>query len=244
MKNGLHTSNQVSSIWFGDDDKYLDNLKYKYDEKGNITEVYENSMLVARYKYDSLSRLIREDNKPLNKTVTWEYDAGGNILNRREYPFEINESLEMYYDERLFSAEQLASGLYKTFKFIPYSYATSGIRDRLMSYGNQTNEDDNIPQFKYDIIGNPEYYKYNQLVWDKGRQLKSYGNVASYTYNANGIRTSKTVGSTTTQYFLDGTKILAQKDIVSAGESTTTETFMKFIYGIDGIIGFTLTNTD
>lgn len=73
----MHTSNQVSSIWFGNKDKYLDNLKYKYDGKSNITEVYENSMLVARYKYDSLSRIIREDNKPLNKTTTWEYDAGG-----------------------------------------------------------------------------------------------------------------------------------------------------------------------
>ena len=31
---------------------------------------------------------------------------------------------------------------------------------------------------------------------------------------------------------------------MSASESTATETFMKFIYGIDGIIGFTLTNTD
>lgn len=77
LKNGDHASNQVSSIWFGDNDKYLDNLKYKYDEKGNITEVYENSFLQVRYKYDNLSRLIREDNKPLNKTTTWEYDAGG-----------------------------------------------------------------------------------------------------------------------------------------------------------------------
>ena len=219
MKNGLHTSNQVSSIWFGNNDKYLDNLKYKYDEKGNITEVYENSMLVARYKYDSLSRLIREDNKPLNKTVTWEYDAGGNIANRFEYEFTTANDLNE-----------------KTPTIIPYSYATSGIRDRLIEYKGE--------QFEYDAIGNPTIYRNCVLTWEKGRQLKSYGNIASYSYNASGVRIGKTVGTTTTQYFLDGTKILAQKDIVSAGDNTTTETLMKFIYGVDGVIGFTLTNTD
>ena len=176
-------------------------------------------MLVARYKYDSLSRLIREDNKPLNKTVTWEYDAGGNIQNRFEYEYTIAQDL---------------SNLSPT--IIPYSYANSGIRDKLIEYNSE--------QFEYDAIGNPTIYRNCVLTWEKGRQLKSYGNVASYTYNASGIRTSKTVDTTTTQYFLDGTKILAQKDIVSASENATTETLMKFIYGIDGIIGFTLTNTD
>ena len=97
-------------------------------------------------------------------------------------------------------------------------------------------------QFEYDAIGNPIIYRNYVLAWEKGRQLKSYGNIASYTYNASGIRTGKTVGTTTTQYFLDGTKILAQKDTVSASESTTTETLMQFIYGVDGILGFTLNN--
>ena len=184
MKNGDHTSNLVSSIWFGDSDKYLD-----------------------------------EDNKPLNKTTTWEYDAGGNILNRFEYEFTtINDLNE------------------KTPTIIPYAYATSGIRDRLMSYNGE--------QFVYDSIGNPTLYRNYALTWEKGRQLKSYGDIASYTYNASGIRTGKTVGTTTTQFFLDGTKILAQKDIVSAGENTTTKTLMQFIYGVDGIIGFTLNNTN
>ena len=171
----------------------------------------------VRYKYDSLSRLIREDNKPLNKTTTWEYDAGGNILNRFEYEFTTANDL---------------SNLSPI--VIPYAYAVTGIRDRLMEYNEKS--------FVYDEIGNPTLYRNNTLVWEKGRQLKSYGNIANYTYNASGIRTGKTVGTTTTQFFLDGTKILAQKDIVSAGENTTTETLMQFIYGVDGVIGFTINN--
>ena len=57
--------------------------------------------------------------------------------------------------------------------------------------------------------GNPTSYLVHTLTWEKGRQLKSYdGN--TYTYNANGIRTSKTVGGVKHTYTLDGTKILRE----------------------------------
>ena len=47
------------------------------------------------------------------------------------------------------------------------------------------------------------------LTWEKGRQLKSFdGN--TYTYNANGIRTSKTVNGVKHTYTLDATKILRE----------------------------------
>ena len=39
----------------------------------------------------------------------------------------------------------------------------------------------------------PTNYLGHTLTWEKGRQLKSYDS-NTYTYNANGIRTSKTVG--------------------------------------------------
>ena len=62
----------------------------------------------------------------------------------------------------------------------------------------------------YDAQGNPTTYLGHTLAWEKGRQLKSFDNIA-YTYNANGIRTSKTVGGVKHTYALDGTKILCEK---------------------------------
>ncbi len=59
--------------------------------------------------------------------------------------------------------------------------------------------------------------------WE-GRQLKSAGKNRtnlSFTYDSEGIRTSKTVGSTTTKYLLNGTQILAQ---------TTNGTTLCFFY--------------
>ncbi len=60
----------------------------------------------------------------------------------------------------------------------------------------------------------PLTYRTNLLEWEKGRQLKkltkSDGKTITYTYNANGIRTSKTVGTSKHTYILDGTKILSE----------------------------------
>ena len=62
-----------------------------------------------------------------------------------------------------------------------------------------------------------------------GRQLASYGNI-SYTYNEDGIRTSKTSGSTTTKYYLNGTSIIYQTDGTNS---------LFFYYGSnDEIVGF------
>ena len=74
-------------------------------------------------------------------------------------------------------------------------------KDLLTKYGNQT--------VTYDAQGNPTSYLGHTLTWKKGRQLKSFdGN--TYTYNANGIRTSKTVNGVKHTYTLDGTKILRE----------------------------------
>ena len=90
----------------------------------------------------------------------------------------------------------------------------------------------------YDEIGNPISYLGNTMSWT-GRQLdsitKADGTSISYTYDLDGIRTKKTVNGITTEYFVNGTTILAQKmgnDIIW------------FIYDVDGeILGFTYNDT-
>ena len=57
--------------------------------------------------------------------------------------------------------------------------------------------------------GNPTSCLGHELTWEKGRQLKRFDS-NTYTYNANGIRTSKTVAGVKHDYLLDGTKILRE----------------------------------
>ena len=55
----------------------------------------------------------------------------------------------------------------------------------------------------------PLTYFGHTLTWEKGRQLKSF-DTNTYTYNANGIRTSKTIGGVKHTYRLDGAKMLRE----------------------------------
>lgn len=73
--------------------------------------------------------------------------------------------------------------------------------DLLVAYNNLS--------ITYDEQGNPVSYLGKTLEWEKGRQLKKFGSY-EFTYNANGIRTSKKSGTTTHTYILDGVKILKE----------------------------------
>ncbi len=226
LKNGDHTSNLVSKLQFAIGDVNKDNLTYKYDKKGNITEIRENNKLLARYKYDALSRIIREDNSLFNKTYTYSYDAGGNITQRNEYAFTLSDNLDF----------ETPTGTFD------YSYSSNGWKDQLLAYNGE--------KFVYDALGNPTTYRDKTLLWSHGRQLDKFADVAEYKYNANGIRTSKAIkvsmlecncgkedcdcnGTFTTSFFLNGNKIIKQHDCCND---------LIFYYAADGVTGFHLKN--
>ena len=208
LKKGDHTSNLISNTKFAVDGISNENLHYLYDKKGNITEIRNNNSLVARYQYDGLSRIIREDNKIFGKTTIFSYDAGGNMSEKIEYDFTLVENLDCIIGTS-----------------IPYSYPISGWKDQLMSYNGE--------MFKYDALGNPTTYRNKTLIWSHGRQLDKFADIAEFTYNVNGVRTSKKSNGFTTRYYLNGNQILMQKD--ASNELT-------FFYGADGVTGFHLKN--
>ena len=137
-----------------------------------------------QYKYNELNELIREDNAELNKTITYTYDAGGNITAKTEYAYTTAESLGTPTST------------------ISYGYGDSNWKDKLTSYNN-------LP-ITYDQIGNPLAYNGWTYTWEQGRQLSGMsgnGNTISYKYNDSGIRTQKTVNGVTTTYHLVGDKV-------------------------------------
>ena len=72
------------------------------------------------------------------------------------------------------------------------------------------------------------------LEWEKGRQLKKFGDY-EFTYNANGIRTSKKSGTTTHTYILDGAKILK--------ETWGSSTLIPLYDNEDAVCGIVYNNT-
>ena len=86
-----------------------------------------------------------------------------------------------------------------------YGYS-SGWGDMLTSYDGT--------EITYDAIGNPlNYYTGQAFSW-QGRQLVGVvdgSNTYSFTYNDEGIRTSKTKNGVTTTYYLNGAQIMAEE---------------------------------
>ena len=127
----------------------------------------------------------------------------GNIIRKFEYAYTTT------------ATDNLSNGT-----VIAYTYPSAGWKDQLASYNNES--------IVYDELGNPVNYRGNILSWSHGRQLDKFNDNA-YKYNADGIRTSKTISGVTTQFYLDGTKLLAQSD----------GNLLLFHYGNEGVIGFT-----
>ena len=122
-------------------------ITYKYDKVGNIKEIRENGEIIAKYKYDMLGRLVREDNKPFAKTVTYTYDNCGNILEKRTYAYTLVDEIEE-----------------KDHTTVSYKYDG----DKLLKYGTEA--------CAYDVLGNPTTYRGKTATWEKGR-LKTYNGV-------------------------------------------------------------------
>ena len=166
-------------------------LSCTYDLLGdNIETISEGGVQRQKYYYDSLNQLIREDNLDLNKTIVYSYDLGGNITSTKEYAYQTGAAV---------------TGTPTTTN--TYTYGDSNWKDKLTSYNGNT--------ISYDQIGNPLSYRNGwNFTWQKGRQLASAANGStsiSYTYNNDGYRTSKTVNGTTTDYTLEGDRVLIEK---------------------------------
>jgi RHS repeat-associated protein len=162
-------------------------LTYGYNNNAikSITSVWDGTNLIT-YSYDDRERLIRENNQGAGKTWTWEYyqdgtTHGGNIHYKREYSYTTND------DPGTPSST------------ITYAYNDSqGWTDLLTSYnGNAITY--------YSGSGNPQSDGIWTYSWEAGHNLiglSKTGTNVSFTYNQDGIRTSKAINNITTKYTL------------------------------------------
>ena len=158
-------------------DNFGEKLSYTYDANGNIETIRKNGVLQETYHYDGLNQLVRADSAAQNKSFTYAYDAGGNILSVKEYAY-------------------TTGALGTAVKTVNYGYTDGTWKDLLTSYAGQT--------ITYDGIGNPLSYRDGlSMTWRNGRELASLtknGVTASYLYDESGLRTKKTVGGVVTNY--------------------------------------------
>jgi RHS repeat-associated protein len=169
-----------------------------------------------------LNQLIREDIKivgQLSKTLVYSYDSQNNITSIKTYGYQtisgtpLSEK-KMYYQNTW--KDQLTRVEYYTNGTLSY-YET-------MTYDNSGNI--------ILIQDSRTYYNDKTFQWD-GRQLTNYGsycNSLTFKYNDQGIRTQKIQstcgGNVTTNYVLDGDKVLV--------ETRSNGITIYYTYDVDG----------
>ena len=182
---------------------------YTYDKLGNITSVTDGTF-TSSYEYDSLNQLTRVNDEKTGKTTTYSY-TNGNITECNEYAYttaELNVPLST-----------------KT-----WTYDDSTWGDLLTNFNGES--------ITYDEIGNPLTIGSKSLTWT-GRQLQSITDgdtEIAYTYNGDGLRTSKTINGETTNYYYNGSILAGQK----SGDDT-----LVFMYDNNSdIFGFIYNDTE
>ena len=165
---------------------------YTYDGRGNILEICTKALDTGKvtdhmlYTYNGMNQVIREEDAVRGTTYTYTYDLGGNLLENKKY--------------------YLVNGVEELRGTDTYTYS-SGWKDQLTSFNGKA--------ITYDAMGNPLSYMGMNLTWEKGRQLKTLkksGTLSQYVYDNDGRRIQKTVGDKVTRFYLDGDKIIAQKE--------------------------------
>ena len=149
----------------------LEGKKYVYDDVGNLKEIRESTgdfSKLVEYAYDSQNQLVKEsyytpgNEKPYD-VYDYSYDTAGNLLRVTKNGTVIQT----------------------------YTYGDAQWHDLLTAVNGQA--------ITYDASGNPLSYGGWSFGWQNGRQLKTASKTfdgktetLEYSYDADGIRTSKT----------------------------------------------------
>lgn len=165
-----------------------------------VSQIVFSDERTISYKYDAEDRIIHIDDS-ISGVVDYTY----NDLNLLESETINGETTKFVYDAYGNILEKgvvdEAGNIAEATK-ITYVYDNDTWKDLLTSYNGQS--------ITYDAQGNPTSYLGHTLTWEKGRQLKRIDNNV-YTYNANGVRVSKSVNGVLHSFFLEGTKIVCEK---------------------------------
>lgn len=171
--------------------------------KLSFTDTNEHTQFAdfeLKYEYDALGNITSIDDSRSGIT-TYTYDEQGQLLKEDRAGEVYAYSYDTYGNIR--SRTDPDGTVHE------YEYGDTQWLDLLTKYDGHT--------ITYDEIGNPLSYNNSRrwwsFQWDNGRQLTSASCVDGtvyYTYDLNGIRNSKTVGSITYNYITQNGKVVRQ----------------------------------
>ena len=162
---------------------------YTYDSRGNITKIVDLEGNITTYVYDDQNQLTRENfsnaaDSTKSYTYVYEYDKAGNRTSRKKYAY---------------TTGSVASLTPTSTQTLTYNTGAWG---------------DQLANTTYDALGNPLTYNSYAMTWD-GRQLMEMNMAGgqfkyTFTYNDEGLRTSKTASGVTHKYVWEGSTLVSE----------------------------------
>ena len=155
------TTTQVDTDLITIDGVSGNSYQYYYHANGNLSTIKFNNTYNYHYYYDSLNRLVRENNPASGVTFVYTYNKAGNIASKTLYLYTTGTP----------------SNPTATYN---YTYDTTR-KDKLLSFGNDT--------ISYDAYGNPTSYRGKTMTWNGRRMISCNGTALAYDYR--GLRVKK-----------------------------------------------------
>ena len=164
---------------------------------GGLTNKKGNTTLNSyTYTYDNVGNITAVGG---TTPASYTYDSHGQMLTET-----VNGVTYTYTYDTYGNIRSVSDGV----NTYTYTYGDSNWKDLLTAYCGQS--------ITYDQIGNPtHWYNGNNFTWVNGRRLatitaSSGGTVASYTYDVDGLRQTKTVGGVEHRYVWQGNKLVSE----------------------------------
>jgi RHS repeat-associated protein len=202
-------------------------LGYTWDRAGNLTGLTEPNGTV-QYNYGKTNQLLSIV-LPDSSTIYYDYDENGNVFQIR-YPNNNDRKIGYYPNGWV---DTIQDSGFTGDKTITYSYYNNGDIEEIDSSDNgninttgsqySNNPANEISGDTYDANGNMTASGACVYTYDAEDRLLSVQQgssaIATYAYNYDGARRSKTVGSVTTSYDWDASGNLV-KESDTAGNTT------------------------
>ena len=226
-------------------DAVAGNTLYGFDDVGNLQSVRYPNAVTNTYTYDALNRLTNLVTKNSGGTLAsfaYKLAAAGNRTNLTETVNGQSRTFGWSYDVQYRLTNEVITGTAPT-GTIGYSYdavgnrlsrasTVSGITNQSFTY----NSNDRLNGDTYDNNGSTTASAGNSYAYDVDGRLTNFNSgSAVFSYGANGIRVSKTVGGTITLYLVDdrnptGYAQVLEELSVSGGATNLAKVFT---YGLD-----------
>ena len=157
----------------------------------------------TNYTYDGLNRLVSE--QAPNKTYTYQYDSYGNRSQLSVTGDETYTTSYTYDKNNRMRNQTKTAGTAKEITDFWYDPNGNQISSMTVSTGGTGTAGVGIALVGADNTNS--YSEYNS--WNQLTKTMQNGKTASYTYNGDGLRMSKTVDGVKTSHIWDGTNIAA-----------------------------------